>query len=298
VKIFIAGSKGQLGRDCRDVLGEKHDVTGLDLPEFDITSANSVAAVLGRARPDVVINCAAYTRVDAAETDRELARRVNVDGPRHLAMFTRRTGAFLVHISTDYVFAGDRPPPQPYSESDDPSPRCHYGATKLEGERAVQAVTGHYAILRTAWLYGIHGSNFLKTMLRLAIRAPGNPIRVVNDQFGSATWSWRLAHQIERLLEGGAKGLFHATAEGYASWYSVARRFLERMNVPHQIVPISTAEYPTPAQRPANSILENARLKERNLNLMRPWQEDVDEFADRYRERLLEEAEQAKRKNV
>jgi dTDP-4-dehydrorhamnose reductase len=290
MKIFIAGSKGQLGYDCLQVLQGKHELLGLDLPDLDITSADSVERVLGAFRPDVTINCAAYTKVDAAETQRDLARRVNVDGPANLARFAERSGGFLVHISTDYVFDGQRQPPRPYVESDVTGPQCYYGVTKLEGEQAVQAATQRHAILRTAWLYGINGANFLKTMLRLAVRAPGKPIRVVNDQFGSATGSWRLAQQIEKVFAAGASGLFHATAEGFGTWWEVAGHFLEAMDVPHQVVPITTAEYPTPARRPANSILENVRLKELGINVMADWKADVTEFANTHRARLLADA--------
>lgn len=290
MKILIAGSKGQLGHDCLQVLQGKHELLGLDLPDLDITSAESVDGVLGAFRPDVTINCAAYTKVDAAETDRELARKVNVDGPANLARYTGRGGGYLVHVSTDYVFDGQRPVPQPYLESDATGPQGYYGLTKLEGEQAVQAVAQQYAILRTAWLYGINGANFLKTMLRLAVRSPGKPIRVVNDQFGSATWSWRLALQIEKVIAARAQGLFHATAEGYGTWCEVAGHFLAAMNVPHQVVPITTAEYPTPARRPANSILENARLKEQGINGMADWRADVEAFARTHHSRLLQEA--------
>jgi dTDP-4-dehydrorhamnose reductase len=289
MKILIAGSKGQLGYDSLEVLGGKHALLGLDLPDLDIASAASVETVAGRFAPEVIINCAAYTKVDAAETERDLARRVNVEGPQILAAWCARHGAFLVHVSTDYVFDGQRTPPAPYLESDSPAPQCYYGATKLEGEQAVAASGATHAILRTAWLYGINGQNFLKTMLRLAKKAPDKPIRVVNDQHGSATWSRRLALQIEQVIQKRATGLFHATAEGHGTWYDVACRFLRAVNVPHQVIPITTAEYPTPARRPANSILENARLKAAGINVMAPWNEDVEEFARTYRERLLGE---------
>jgi dTDP-4-dehydrorhamnose reductase len=207
-----------------------------------------------------------------------------------LAGWANRNGACLVHLSTDYVFDGCRPPPLPYLETDVPNPQSYYGVSKLAGEQAVQSSGARHAILRTAWLYGLHGANFLKTMLRLALRAPEQPIRVVNDQHGSATWSGRLALQIARVIESGAEGLFHASAEGHSTWFELAGLFLRAMRVPHKLAPITTAEYPTAARRPANSILENARLKEAKINRMEPWDADVLAFADRFRERLLAEA--------
>jgi dTDP-4-dehydrorhamnose reductase len=291
MKIFIAGSKGQLGHDCLAVLGPCYDVVGMDLPELDITARASVAAALDPFRPDLIVNCAAYTQVDAAETERDAAQRVNVEGPRLLAEHAQRRGAHLVHISTDYVFDGRREPPRPYVETDATGPACVYGETKLAGEQAVQAATRRWAILRTAWLYGSHGHNFLKTILRLARRDPARPLRVVNDQYGSPTWSYRLALQIARLVEARNCGLYHATAEGHCTWYELARRFLAHMGVQHALVPCTTEEYPTAARRPRNSILENARLKAEGLNVMQPWEQDVAEFVRRHGEQLRREAE-------
>ena len=165
-----------------------------------------------------------------------------------------------------------------------------YGISKLAGEKAVAEILDNYLIVRTAWLYGIGNKNFLKTMLRLAMADPNRALRVVNDQYGSLTWSWRLALQIEKLIESQLTGIFHATAEGYSTWYEGARFFLNCMQVPYNMEPCTTQEYPTPARRPANSILENGRLKASHCNLMVDWREDVRLFAERYREQLLAEA--------
>jgi len=294
MKIFITGSRGQLGTDALEVLGAHHDVTGMDLPELDIADSQSAHGRLGAFAPDVIVNCAAYTKVDAAETERDAARRANVEGPRVLAAFAARSGGRLIHVSTDYVFDGLRPPPQPYVETDATRPACYYGVTKLEGERAALESGARVAILRTAWMYGRQGSNFLKTMLRLATADPRRVIRVVNDQFGSPTWSHRLAQQIDRVIDRGGEGVYHATAEGCCTWYDLARLFLQLMGVEHGIEPCATAEYPTPARRPANSILENSRLKAAGMNVMAAWDEDVREFVRRHRDRLLEEATRAR----
>lgn len=290
LKVLVAGSRGQLGRDCMQALGDRYTLLGLDLPEMDIASEESVAGALQQFPADVIVNCAAYTRVDAAETDRSAAWRINVDGPRVLGEAASRRRCRVLHISTDYVFDGRKPLPQPYIESDIVRPLCYYGETKLQGEAALLRTGASCSVLRTAWLYGIHGQNFLKTMLRLALKSPGKPLRVVHDQHGSATWSWRLALQISRVIEAGTEGLFHATAEGHGTWFELADFFLQQMGVPHEIAAITTADYPTPAQRPANSILENARLKALGLNVMVPWQDDVAAFAKQWRARLLAEA--------
>lgn len=277
MRIFVTGSKGQLGRDSLDVFADC-EAAGLDLPDLDIADPGAVERALSAFRPDAVINAAAYTQVDRAETDREAARRANAVGPRVLAEYVERHGGVLVHLSTDYVFDGRRPPPQPYLETDPTGPASVYGTTKLEGEEAVRRATARHIILRTAWLYGARGHNFLRTILRRALAKPDVPLRVVADQYGSPTWSRRLAEQIRKALEGGARGLYHASAEGACTWYELAVEFLRRMDVGIRVEPCATAEYPTPARRPANSILENARLKAEGLHVMRPWAEDLAEF--------------------
>lgn len=289
-RIVIFGGQGQLGSDCREVLGGRHEVIPLDIGDLDVSDRVQCRAVLDRYRPAIVVNGAAFTNVDRCETERDAAWKVNAEAPGFMAEWTERHGAYLVHISTDYVFDGRQPVPESYVEEDAPAPLSEYGRSKLAGEQAVAARTARYAILRTAWLYGIRGRNFPKTMLRMAIEQPGRELRVVRDQFGSATWSRRLAEQVARAIDEDARGLFHATAEGYGSWFDVARLFLSEMGVPHRIVPCAAAEFPRPAARPSNSILENRRLKERGWNVMRDWREDLAEFAGLFKTRLLEEA--------
>jgi len=285
--VLILGANGQLGMDCRALLGER--ALGLGRPGIDLADAVETRRVLDRYRPAVVVNCAAYTGVDACETD-PACWPVNAEGPATLAAWAAENGAFLVHISTDYVFSGDKPPGQCWVETDVPSPRSVYGRTKLAGEQAVLASGAQAAILRTAWLYGAHGHNFLKTMLRRALHHPERTLRVVNDQFGSPTWSRTLARQIAAVIDARACGLFHATAEGACSWYDLALRFLTRMELPFRLQPCSTAEYPTAARRPANSVLENAALKWDGLNRFPSWEEDLDRFVDTCRAPLLKEA--------
>ena len=293
MRIVIEGANGQLGRDSLEILAKEHTVWASDAAEVDITNQNQVQALFQRHQPEVVINCAAFTAVDACESNVEASMAVNARGPELLALSCREHGSRLIQVSTDYVFDGSRPAPQPYLEGDSASPTSMYGKSKLAGEEAVQAVLDNHLIIRTAWLYGIGNKNFLKTMLRLAISDPKRIIKVVNDQHGSLTWSWRLALQIERLLSTDLTGILHATAEGHSTWYEGARYFLDCMQVPYSMAPCTTAEYPTPAKRPANSILENSRLKEAGCNLMIDWKEDVRLFAERYHDELMAEARAA-----
>ena len=290
MKILITGATGQLGTDCCMVLRKQYDVVEMPEEDLDITKEEAVIDALRKHSPDVVLNCAAFTNVDGCETMRELAWNVNVNGPKNLARCSRQVNARLIHISTDYVFSGSREVPEPYREDDEPDPLSWYGKTKLEGEEAVRRENDRNVIVRTAWVYGLNGHNFLKTILKLALNSAGQERKVVNDQFGSITWSYRLAKQIAVLIEANALGVFHATAEGYGSWFDVASYFLEKMNVPCHLVPCTTDEFPRPARRPANSILENRRLKQAGLNIMVDWRKDLALYAETHRERLIREA--------
>jgi dTDP-4-dehydrorhamnose reductase len=290
VKILITGNKGQLGNDCAQVFSPDHVVLATDLEELDITHLQDVEGTAEAFRPDWIVNCAAYTHVDACETQKNLAWQINVEGPRNLALCVEKYGGKLIHISTDYVFGGKKNLPEPYLEDDEADPSSYYGKTKLEGELTVKQITDRYIIIRTAWLYGIKGHNFLKTVLGLALKNPHKEIKVVNDQFGSPTWSYQLALQIAKLIDVNGKGIYHATAEGYCSWYQLAIDFFEKMEIPHVVVPCSTKEYPTPAVRPVNSILENERLKGAGINLMTDWRIHLDQFVSLFREHLLVES--------
>ncbi len=294
MKILITGGDGQLGSDCLKVLHRKYDVLAVDLKELDITNPDAVEETVRHFTPDVLINCAAYTRVDDCETERELAWKVNVDGPRNLSLSVGKTGGKLIHISTDYIFNGKKPHNEPYEENDATEPLSYYGRTKLESELVIQKLIDSHIIIRTAWVFGVNGHNFLKTMLKLALNNPGKEIKVVNDQYGSPTWSYRLAQQIDKLIEIDGQGTYHATSEGYCTWYELAVYFLEKMGVEHHIDPCSTNEYPTPAVRPKNSILENKRLKQEGINLMPRWQDGIDQFVKNFKWTLINEKKGAK----
>lgn len=288
-RIAVIGSGGQLGHDCMAVLGAEAEVVGLDVPDIDIRSAASVVGCLGDFEPDTIVNCAAYTNVDACETDEETAFAVNATGPRNLARFAEDHGAWLIHVSTDYVFDGQRRVPEPYTEDDEPAPRSAYGRTKLAGERAIVEETARFSILRTAWLYGANGNNFPKTILKLALK-PDASLRVVNDQHGCPTWSHRLARQIAAVVTHRPPGILHATGKGHCTWFEFAQCFLERLGVSCKLQPCTTDEFPRPAPRPANSILANTRLNAAGINVMAPWEQDLAAFVDAHGEELLGDA--------
>lgn len=288
MKILICGGDGQLGSDCVTILQRKHEVVAVDIGELDITNLADVEDMIRSTTPFIILNCAAYTQVDACETQKELAWKVNVEGPRNLALSAKKYDSRLIHISTDYIFDGKKKVPEPYIEDDEPNPVSYYGLTKLESEQAIREITNHHIILRTAWMYGVQGHNFPKTMLKLALQDPRKEIKVVNDQFGSPTWSYRLAQQIEKLIEVNSQGTYHATSEGYCTWYELAGYFLQKMGVPRPLIPCTSEEYPTPAPRPQNSILENGRLKQEGMNVMTNWKSDLDQFVSMFKEPLID----------
>ena len=299
-KVLIIGSNGQLGSECVKAFGD--DCAGVDFPQIDITRAESVEDAFVERQPVVVVNCAAYTAVDKAESDAAACAVLNAEAAGILARACKKIGAFLIHVSTDYVFNGEREAPAPWLESDAPDPRSVYGATKLAGEKNIAESGVAHAILRTAWLYGANGKNFPKTMLRLALANPSKPIRVVDDQFGCPTCAADLARQIRAVAEARAngagargEGVFHAVSSGWTSWFGFASEFLRLMEAPHEIAPISSAEFPTPARRPANSILDAARLRELGVFAMPEWREALAEFVRLNRGALVAEQEEALR---
>jgi dTDP-4-dehydrorhamnose reductase len=295
MNILITGAGGQLGRDCLRVMRDeyKYTVHGRTSHQLNITQAQQVQYAIETLRPDVIINCAAYTAVDNCEKEQDVCQAVNKQGPANLADACAATGCRLIHISTDYVFDGNKSVPEPYLEQDQVSPLSAYGRSKLAGEQAITERMDNFLILRTAWLYGMGGNNFLKTMLRLATanseysEGSKRTIRVVDDQYGSMTWTMTLARQINRVLASDLTGIAHATAENHSTWYTGAKYFLKAMEVEYSLEPCTTAEYPTPAHRPTNSILENSFLKEHGVHCMRDWRADIDTFVASYKNELL-----------
>jgi dTDP-4-dehydrorhamnose reductase len=265
-----------LGHDVRRV-GERsgHELILVDLPELDITDEQAVTSLFASQRPEATINCAAWTDVDGAETHRELVHAVNADGAGNLARAAAQIGTPLLHISTDYVFDGSAPldadgRPRPYLESDPTGPRSVYGETKLAGERQVLAASPSHTVVRTAWLYGIDGPNFVATMLRLAGELEA--VQVVDDQIGSPTWSGHLAPAVLGLLERGVSGLVHLTGAGSVSWNGFAKEIFRQADVTCRVEAIASSEMARPAPRPAFSVLETER---EDILPMGPWQDGL-----------------------
>jgi len=269
---LILGSNGQLGHDLMTVLNDRNQpVVGLDLPMIDITDAESVEQALTAYAPDVVVNAAAYTAVDNAESDETTAMAVNGLGPEVLASAcAQRPTVKLVQISTDYVFSGDAT--APYQEGAPTDPKSAYGRTKLAGEMAVlNLLPDRGFVLRTAWLYGANGQNFVKTMLRL--EATHGTLSVVADQRGQPTWSHDLAVQIVALIGAAAPaGIYHATNSGEATWFEFTREILSLIGADRQrVLPTTTDRFPRPAPRPAYSVLGHDRWKDSGVAPMRDW---------------------------
>ncbi|MGB2738558.1 MAG: dTDP-4-dehydrorhamnose reductase [Candidatus Nanopelagicales bacterium] len=263
----VVGANGMLGTEVMSQL-EHRNVRGLDLPDIDITDPASVEHSLADA--DVVVNCAAYTAVDDAETNEGIAFLVNAVGPANLARQCAKTGAKLIQISTDYVFDGAAD--QPYTEGAAPSPRSAYGRTKLAGEWAVRAELPQSSyILRTAWLYGAAGPNFAATMARL--EGERESVAVVDDQFGQPTWARDLAQRIVETVDTEAPfGIYHATNSGRTSWFGFAQRVFELVGAqPQRVQPTTTEAFPRPAPRPANSVLSHDGWRRAGLAPMRSW---------------------------
>jgi dTDP-4-dehydrorhamnose reductase len=282
MRVLVTGANGQLGTELVDLYGARSgdEVLGIDLPDMDITSADSVAASFSSFSPDVVINCAAWTAVDAAEENEDSALIVNGDGPRVLAAACRETGAWLVQVSTDYVFSGDAS--SPYAEDATPDPRSAYGRTKLAGELAVQSELpdAHY-IVRTAWLYGHEGNNFVKTMLRL--ESERETIDVVDDQIGQPTYAADLAAQIALLVDARpAAGIFHGTNSGQVSWHGFTQEIFRLIGAdPARVLAVTSEQFVRPAPRPAYSVLGHDRWTEVGLPAMRDWREAIAEAMKR-----------------
>jgi dTDP-4-dehydrorhamnose reductase len=293
MRILLTGSSGQLGSECKEVLKDDYEIISPNKEELDITSWDKVIMSIDQLSPDIILNCAAFTNVDECEKEKKLAERINVEGPRNLAQGAARYDKIIVHISSDLIFNGRKRLPQPYFEDDPMSPLSRYGLTKMESEMAVKQNTPHYIIIRAGWIYGVRGDSFLKQMLQLAMKKDQKSIYVVNDQIGSPTWSYRLAQQIKVLIDNRKEGVYHATSEGYCSRYEWAKYFLEKMEITIPVLPCTSEEYPTPAKRPLNSILENRQLKIEGLNIMPNWQKDLDIFIDNYGEMLLKGEEES-----
>jgi dTDP-4-dehydrorhamnose reductase len=273
-RYLVTGAGGQLGADLLRVLaGSPHEVVGLTRAELDVTSAAAVEKAVVDARPDVVLNAAAYTAVDAAETDEVTALAVNAEGPANLARVCALHGGRVVHVSTDYVFAGDAT--TPYEVGAPTGPRSAYGRTKLAGERAVLAALPSASVVRTAWVYGGPGANFVDTMVRL--EATRDTVDVVADQIGSPTWVQDLAGALIELGSAAvAPGIVHYANAGSASWHQLAVAVFEELGAdPARVRPVPSTAFARPAPRPPWSVLSTRSWTERGLAAPRPWRDAV-----------------------
>ena len=272
MKAVVLGAGGQLGSDLVEILGDRV-VGAYDRRALDVTDTAATRAAIPAG--GVVFNAAAYTNVDGAETDEDAAYAVNAVGPENLALACREAGATLVHVSTDYVFAGDAE--EPYPVDAPVAPRSAYGRTKLAGEQAVLGAGALAYVVRTAWVYGATGSNFVKTMARL--EREREALSVVDDQRGSPTWSLHLARGLVELAESGAApGIYHCTGGGDTTWCGLAKAVFEELGAdPNRVKPITTAEFPRPAPRPAYSVLSDAEWRAAGLRPMPHWREALAE---------------------
>lgn len=273
MKILVTGAKGMLGTKLMAVLHD-HDITGLDKDDLDITDEKAVAKALSFYKPEVIINSAAFTKVDECETKTDPAFSVNAKGPENLAGICKKEGTKLVHISTDYVFDGTGT--SPYLETDKTNPVSIYGKSKLAGEEKIRALMDDYLIVRTEWLYGENGPNFIETILRIA--GEKDELRVVNDQRGAPTYTKDLALAVKALIENNCRGTYHAANSGSCTWYDFAVEILKLNGLDKKIVPITTEEIARPAKRPAFSVFNCNKLKADTGFVLRDWKEALTEY--------------------
>jgi len=284
MKIALIGATGQLGSDlAKVVLARGHDLAPLTHADVEITDAESVAAMMQRHEPEIVLNMAAFHKVDVCEEEVEQTFAVNVYGVRNLALACRAHGAVLAHMSTDYVFGGDRARNTPYVETDAPAPINVYGVSKLAGEHLARYLLERHFIFRVTGLYGVagssgKGSNFVELMLRLA--GEGKDIRVVDDQRMTPTYTVDLAHQIAAVIETEQYGLYHATSQGDCTWYEFAAEIFRQSGVSPNLGRAKTGDFGEKATRPAYSVLENRALQEMGMDVMRPWQEALGAYLE------------------
>lgn len=277
MRILVTGVKGQLGHDVVNELAKRgHTPIGVDVEEMDITDASAVEKEMKKEPLDAVIHCAAYTAVDAAEDNREICMRVNAEGTRNIARVCRELDLKMVYISTDYVFDGEGERPW---EPDDPrDPLNVYGESKYQGELAVEEYLEKYFTVRIAWVFGVNGKNFIKTMLRLA--ESQKEINVVNDQIGSPTYTYDLAVLLADMVETEKYGRYHATNEGLCTWYEFAKEIFRQAGVDIRVNPVSSDEFPAKAKRPHNSRMDKRKLVRNGFRPLPPWQDALKRYLE------------------
>lgn len=270
MKILITGSNGMLANAIKEELKEE-ELICTDVQELDITNSEKVNEFVKKVHPDYIINCAAYTAVDKAEENEELVYKINAVGPKNLAVSAKDNDAILIHISTDYVFGGDKPIEEDYKEDDEKNPQAVYGTTKLAGEKFIEENCSKYYIFRTAWLYG-EGHNFVRTMLDLA--SSRDEVKVVNDQHGSPTYAVDLASIIHQAIDKKMQfGIYNSTNLGYTTWYDFTKMIFELENVNCKVIPVTSEEFKSPAKRPKNSQMSKDKLLKNGIII--PTYEDA-----------------------
>ena len=281
MKILIAGANGMLAKEVKEKFAQGNELVLTDVTELDITNKEMVMNVVKREKPDCIINCAAFTAVDKAEVAGEIVEKINADGPGNLAIAAKENDAILVHVSTDYVFGGDLDIEKDYKEDDSKNPVTAYGITKLHGEEQIQANTDKYYIFRTAWLYGIGGNNFVKTMLKLG--EAKDELNVVADQHGSPTYAKDLAEIIYQAVTNKIPyGVYNSTNEGYTTWYDFTKTIFEYTGIKCKVNPVTTEEYiemmgVTQAKRPKNSQMSKEKLKSVGINVPN-WEDGLKRY--------------------
>lgn len=277
MRILLSGRNGQVGRELERLLAPLGEVIATDRAMLDLADAEAIRRMVRETRPEVVVNAAAYTAVDRAESEPEAAMRINGTAPGVFAAEAGRLGALLVHYSTDYVFDGTKA--TPYVEEDPTHPLNVYGRSKLEGERAIHASGCRHVVLRTSWIYSARGSNFLRTILRRAREQ--SELRVVNDQIGAPTSAAAIARATALILgRRGPEGVFHASASGQTSWHGFAEAIVARAGLSARVVGIRSEDYPSAARRPCNSLLDNAKLRTLFGIVLDDWQQQLREVMD------------------
>lgn len=275
MRVLVTGVKGQLGYDVVNELEERgHESVGIDIEEMDITDAASVETVITEAGVDAVIHCAAYTAVDAAEDNEELCRKVNEEGTRNIARVCKELDLKMMYISTDYVFNGQGT--RPWEPDDEREPLNVYGETKCGGELAVEELLDKYFIVRIAWVFGVNGKNFIKTMLNLG--KTRDSLTVVSDQIGSPTYTYDLARLLVDMIETEKYGRYHATNEGYCSWYEFACEIFRQAGMNVSVSPVDSSAYPAKAKRPMNSRMSKDKLDEMGFERLPSWQDALGRY--------------------
>ena len=280
MKVLVTGTKGQLGYDVVNELEKRgHTAIAVDIEEMDITDAVSVEKVITEAEVDAVIHCAAYTAVDAAEDNVEICRRVNAEGTENIAKVCKKRDLKMIYISTDYVFDGEGE--RPWEPDDERHPLNVYGQTKYEGELAVEKYLEKYFIVRIAWVFGVNGKNFIKTMLKLS--ETHEELNVVDDQVGSPTYTYDLAVLLVDMVESDKYGRYHATNEGLCTWYEFAKEIFRQAGVEVKVNPVTSDMFPAKAKRPKNSRMSKEKLDANGFHRLPTWQDALERYLSEIR---------------